>query len=216
MKKFDYVTKGGAHIYLTKEQINEQKRMEEDAKAEAAKQEGEVRIAQLVDLLGLEVVQKYYNDKLQYDRYCDKILNRRAELRITNSDVLTKRVQLHIKCTERMVQVKLFSILKPAICTLDHLDKLNDLAKKKRKHVGDIYDYFKSNKRLKQDFVTIKDQRDFLNTMLYTVQEIFFRCHQGLGLDDHARTFSALLLAEVEKRNLNPLKQIRTIEQLRQ
>ncbi|GJV73687.1 hypothetical protein Tco_1493682 [Tanacetum coccineum] len=36
------------------------------------------------------------------------------------------------------------------------------------------------------------------------------------GVDDHARTFSSLLLAEVDKRNLNPLKQIRTIEQLRQ
>ncbi|GKE26718.1 hypothetical protein Tco_1442102 [Tanacetum coccineum] len=44
--------------------------------------------------------------------------------------------------------------------------------------------------------------------MLYTVQEIFFRRHQGPGLSDHARTFSSLLLAEVNKRNLNPLKQV--------
>nr|GEU99729.1 hypothetical protein [Tanacetum cinerariifolium] len=36
--------------------------------------------------------------------------------------------------------------------------------------------------------------------------------HQGLGLNDHARTFSALLLAEVDKRNLNPHKQMRPIE----
>ncbi|GKE93819.1 hypothetical protein Tco_1574914, partial [Tanacetum coccineum] len=45
MEKFDYVTEGGAHIHLTKEQINEQKRIEEDAKAKAAKQEREVRKA---------------------------------------------------------------------------------------------------------------------------------------------------------------------------
>ncbi|GJZ66923.1 hypothetical protein Tco_0630163 [Tanacetum coccineum] len=38
----------------------------------------------------------------------------------------------------------------------------------------------------------------------------------GPGLDDHARTFGSLLLAEVDKRNLNPLKQMRVIEQLRQ
>nr|GEU40429.1 transposon Ty3-G Gag-Pol polyprotein [Tanacetum cinerariifolium] len=66
----------------------------------------------------------------------------------------------------------------------------------------------------RQDFVTIKDLKDFSNTMLYIVQEIFFRCHQGHGLDDQARTFSFLLLAEVDKRNLNPLKHMRTIEQL--
>ncbi|GJW72498.1 hypothetical protein Tco_0129415 [Tanacetum coccineum] len=96
----------------------------------------------------------------------------------------------------------------------DPLDRLNDLENKKRKHNDDIYYFFKSNKR--QDFVTIEDFRDFSNTMLYTVQEIFFRLHQGLGLDDHARTFSSLLLAEIDKRNLNPLKQMRVIEQIRQ
>ncbi|GKB94257.1 hypothetical protein Tco_0980394 [Tanacetum coccineum] len=89
LKKFDFITEDGKHIHLTEEQINQQKKIEEEAKAEAAKHEGEVRKAELVDLLGLEVVNKYYNDKLQYDRYCDKMLNRRAESRITNCDVLT-------------------------------------------------------------------------------------------------------------------------------
>ncbi|GJV08109.1 hypothetical protein Tco_1345765 [Tanacetum coccineum] len=108
-----------------------------------------------------------------------------------------------------------------------------------------IHDYFRANRRLKssvqyedhpagmvlnepvlgmimfnsyhrQDFVTIEYFRDFPNEMLRTVQEIFFRHHQGLGIDDHARTFSSFLLAEVDKRNLNPLKQMRVIEQLRQ
>nr|GFC41533.1 hypothetical protein [Tanacetum cinerariifolium] len=60
----------------------------------------------------------------------------------------------------------------------DPLDKLNDLANKKRKYAADIHDYFKANKMLK--------------------------------------TFSSLLLAEVDKRNLNSLKQMRVIEQLRQ
>ncbi|GKB65560.1 hypothetical protein Tco_0921746 [Tanacetum coccineum] len=69
---------------------------------------------------------------------------------------------------------------------VDPLDKLNNLANKKRKHADDIHDYFKANKRL----------------------------HQGPGLDDDARTFSSLLLAEID--NLNPLKQMSVIEQLRQ
>ncbi|GJX55491.1 hypothetical protein Tco_0285388 [Tanacetum coccineum] len=36
-----------------------------------------------------------------------------------------------------------------------------------------------------------------------------------LWLDDHVRTFCSLLLAEIDKRNLNPLKQMRVIKQLR-
>ncbi|GJV92618.1 hypothetical protein Tco_1540431 [Tanacetum coccineum] len=187
VKKFDFVTKDGKRIHLTEEQINQQNKIEEEAKDEAAKRESEVRKEELIDLFGLEVV----NNKQ------------------------------------------------------DPLDKLNDLANKKRKHADDIHDYFKANKRLnssvqyedhlpgtvlnepvlgmilfnsyhRKDFVTIEDFGNFSNTMLYTVQEIFFRLHQGPGLDDHARTFSSLLLAEIDKRNLNPLKQMRVIEQLRQ
>nr|GEU90617.1 hypothetical protein [Tanacetum cinerariifolium] len=67
VKKFDFVTKDGKHIYLTKEQINQQKKIAEEAKAEAAKRESEVRKKELIDLLGPEVVNKYYNDKLQED-----------------------------------------------------------------------------------------------------------------------------------------------------
>nr|GEZ23467.1 retrotransposable element Tf2 [Tanacetum cinerariifolium] len=97
LKKFDFVNKDGRHIYLSEEQINNQKKLEEEAKAEVDKQEGEVRKAELIDLLGLEVVRKYYNYKLQYDRYYDKMLNRRAELRITNCDVLTRKGPITFK-----------------------------------------------------------------------------------------------------------------------
>ncbi|GKD00698.1 hypothetical protein Tco_1170972, partial [Tanacetum coccineum] len=45
LKKFDFITKDGRHIHLTEEKINHQKKLEEDAKAKAAKQEGEVRKA---------------------------------------------------------------------------------------------------------------------------------------------------------------------------
>ncbi|GJX41255.1 hypothetical protein Tco_0256245 [Tanacetum coccineum] len=99
LKKFNFVTKSGEHVHLTKEHISAQKKIEEEAKAEVAKREGEMRKEELIDLFGLEVVNKL---------------------------------------------------------------------------------------------------------------------HQGPGLDDHARTFSSLLLAEIDKINLNPLKQMRIIEQLRQ
>ncbi|GJU89711.1 hypothetical protein Tco_1302134 [Tanacetum coccineum] len=67
-KKFDFVTEYGKHIHLTEEQINQQKKIEEEAKVEASNHESEVRKEELVDLLGPEVVNKYYNDKLQFDK----------------------------------------------------------------------------------------------------------------------------------------------------
>nr|GEZ42032.1 hypothetical protein [Tanacetum cinerariifolium] len=252
MKKFDFITKDEDHVHLTEEQIKEQKKIEESAKAEAAKLEVEVRKEELVNLLGPDVVSKYFKAKLQYDKYYDKMLNR-----ITNYDVLARKGPITVKVyrengTSEIIPnfkandlhlgewrevVKACPNKKRKGCEQDPLNKLNDLTNKKRKHANDIHDYFKANKRLKssvqyedhpsgtalnepvlgmimfnshhmQDFVTAEDFKDFSNKMLYTIQEIFFRLHQGPGLADHARTFSSLLLAEVDKRNLNPLKQI--------
>ncbi|GKD13928.1 hypothetical protein Tco_1198335 [Tanacetum coccineum] len=101
------------------------------------------RKAELIDLLGLEVVHKYYNYKLQYDRYCDKMLHRRAESRITNCDVLTRKDPITFKVYREDGTYEVIPNFK------DPLNKLNDLANKKRKHVDDIHDYFKANKRLK-------------------------------------------------------------------
>ncbi|GJR20708.1 hypothetical protein Tco_0969235 [Tanacetum coccineum] len=101
LKKFDFVTEYGEQVHLTEEQINAQKKIEEEAKAEAAKRKGEMRKEELIDLLGPEVVNKYYNDKLQYERYCDKMLNRRAKSRITNYDILTRKGPITLKvCRE--------------------------------------------------------------------------------------------------------------------
>ncbi|GJV39234.1 hypothetical protein Tco_1417674 [Tanacetum coccineum] len=224
-----------------KELKNAQNKIEEEAKAKAARREGEIRKEELIDLLDLEVVNKYYNDKLQYDTYCDKMLNRRAASRITNCDrevmeACIKRTGKGWKIIYKQIGTRIDYIhtteaelginLDIPLSIQDPLDKLNDLENKKRKHADDIHDYFKANKKLKssvqyedhlpgtllnepvlgmilfnshhrQDFVTIEDFRDFPNTMLYTVQEIFFRLHQGPGIDDHARTFSSLLLAEI-------------------
>ncbi|GJV26376.1 hypothetical protein Tco_1379071 [Tanacetum coccineum] len=64
LKKFDFVTKDGEHVHLTEEQIGTQKKIEKEAKAKAARHEGEMRKEELIDLLGPEVVNKYSNDKL--------------------------------------------------------------------------------------------------------------------------------------------------------
>ncbi|GJX99671.1 hypothetical protein Tco_0356690 [Tanacetum coccineum] len=209
LKKFDFVTKDGEHVPLTKEQI---------------------------------MVNKYYNDNLQYDKYYDKMLNRRAKSRITNYDILTRKGPITLKvyreddtreinpefkasdlhlgewrefvkaCPNKKAELGID--LDRPLSEQDPLDRLNDLANKKRKHADDIHDFFRANKRLKS---SVQYEDHPAGTVLNEpVLEIFLRLHQGLGLDDHARAFSSLLLAENDKRNLNPLKQMRVIEQLRQ
>ncbi|GJW33665.1 hypothetical protein Tco_0053697, partial [Tanacetum coccineum] len=237
LKKFDFITKDGRHIYLIEEEINHQKKLEEDSKAEVAKQEGEVRKAKLVDLL----VSRITN--------CD-VLTRKGSITLKvyredgTSEIIPnfKASDLHLGEWREVMKAcpnrtgKGWETIYKQICTRmvyihtteaelginldiplrkqDPLDKLNDLANKKRKHDDDIHDYFKANKRLKSS-VQYKDHLP--GTVLNEpVLEIFFRLHQGPAIDDHARTFSSLLLAEIDMRNLNPPKQMRVIEQLRQ
>ncbi|GKA34461.1 hypothetical protein Tco_0720890 [Tanacetum coccineum] len=45
----------------------------------------------LVDLMGIDVVEEYHKKKLLYDKYCDKMLKRRKSPKITNYIVLTKK-----------------------------------------------------------------------------------------------------------------------------
>nr|GEV67029.1 hypothetical protein [Tanacetum cinerariifolium] len=232
LRKFDFVTKSGEHIHLTEEHISAQKKIEKKAKAKAARHEEEIRKEELIDLLCPEEVNKYYNDKLQYDRYCNKMLNRKEKSRITNCDILTRKgpstlkvyrndntseiipefkaSDLHLGEWREVVKAypnkkaELEIDLNRPLSEQDPLDRLNDLANKKRKHTDDIHDFFRANKRLKSP-VQYKDHP--AGTVL--IEPV-------LGLDDHARTFSSLLLAEIDKRNINTLKQMRVIEHLRQ
>ncbi|GJV80226.1 hypothetical protein Tco_1516096 [Tanacetum coccineum] len=52
---------------------------------------------ELVDLLGIDVVTRYYNKKLLYDKYCDKMLKRRKSSKITNCKVLTQKGPISLK-----------------------------------------------------------------------------------------------------------------------
>ncbi|GJR06742.1 hypothetical protein Tco_0529726 [Tanacetum coccineum] len=204
--------------------------IEEEAKAEAAKRKGEIRKEELIDLLGAEVVNKKGPITLKVyreDGTSEIILNFKAsDLHLGEwrevMDACPKRTGKGWETIYKQIGTRLDYIhtteaelginLDIPLSKQDPLEKLNGLANKKRKHADDIHGYFKENKRLKHDFITIEDFRDFPNTMLYSIQEIFFRLHQGPWLDDHARTFSSFLLAEIDKRNLNPLKQMRVID----
>nr|GEZ01564.1 hypothetical protein [Tanacetum cinerariifolium] len=178
-----------------------------------------------------------YRDKVKYDKYCLKMLNRRALGKITNCDVLSRGngpITLKMQACPKRTRFGWTTIYTQMRQRLDALHKTEEelkldfskpldkkdpilkqnlLAKKKRKNADDLHDYFRSTKR--QDFLSIEYFEDLNNEMMYNVQEVFLRLHQGPGQDDLARTFSSLLVAEVEKRNLNPNKQMRLIEQLR-
>ncbi|GKC97386.1 hypothetical protein Tco_1167661 [Tanacetum coccineum] len=110
--------------------------------------------------------------------------------------------------------------------TLDEQDpiiKLNLLVEKKRKNVDDLHDYFKPTKRYKRSVqlgdhqaVTILNELSLGMILFNSSQRKYF-----IGIEDfeelnNEMTFSTFLVAEVEKRNLNPNKQMRLIEQLRQ
>ncbi|GKB79803.1 hypothetical protein Tco_0946698 [Tanacetum coccineum] len=195
------------------------------------------------------------------------MLNRRAESRITNCDVLTKKGPITLKVYREDGTSEVIPNFKASDLHLGEWRKVVkacpnrtgkgwktiygqiqtriDYLHTTKEELGIKLDITLTNKRLKssvqyedhlpgivlnehvlgmimfnsyhrQDFVTVEDLEVFSNAMLYILQEIFFRRHQGPGQDDHARTFSSLLLAVVDKRNLNPLKQLRVIEQLRQ
>ncbi|GJZ41266.1 hypothetical protein Tco_0588152 [Tanacetum coccineum] len=236
LKKFDFVTEGGEHIHFTAEKIEEQKGIEESLKAKFAKQEVEKVKNKLVDLMGIDVVTKYYKNKLPYDKYCDKILKRRKSSKITNCDVFTRRGPITLKVHRKDGTTEVIPKFKTSDLHLAEwreavqaypLDELNDLANKKRKRADDFHDYFRSTKKFepsvryedhpagtvlnepvlgiilfnsfqRQGFVTTEDFEDLSNEMLYNVQEVFYRFHQGPDLNDHVRTFSSFLFAEVD------------------
>nr|GEW06783.1 retrovirus-related Pol polyprotein from transposon TNT 1-94 [Tanacetum cinerariifolium] len=52
---------------------------------------------ELVDLLGIDIVTRYYNKKLLYERYCEKMKKRRQSSKIINCDVLTKKGPISLK-----------------------------------------------------------------------------------------------------------------------
>ncbi|GJS72905.1 retrovirus-related pol polyprotein from transposon TNT 1-94, partial [Tanacetum coccineum] len=52
---------------------------------------------ELIDLLGIDVVTQYYNKKLLYDKYCDKMLKKRKSSKITNCDVFTQKDPISLK-----------------------------------------------------------------------------------------------------------------------
>ncbi|GJW30136.1 retrovirus-related pol polyprotein from transposon TNT 1-94 [Tanacetum coccineum] len=52
---------------------------------------------ELVDLLGIDMVEQYHNKKLLFEKYCDKMLKRRKSSKIINCDVLAQKGPILLK-----------------------------------------------------------------------------------------------------------------------
>ncbi|GJR03797.1 putative reverse transcriptase domain-containing protein [Tanacetum coccineum] len=91
LKKFDFITEDGKHIHLTEEQINQQEKIEEEA-SDAAKQEGEVRKEELIDLLSPEVVHKSL--KVLEDIYTTRIVMKNPNHLNANTEAIPEMNQV--------------------------------------------------------------------------------------------------------------------------
>ncbi|GJR15470.1 hypothetical protein Tco_0798122 [Tanacetum coccineum] len=114
---------------------------------------------ELIDLLGKDVVTQYYTKKLHFDKYCDTMLKRKENLKITNCEVLTKKGPITLKIYKEDGSEEVISNLKTRVDQLtqteqelkidlnqplkeqDPLDELTDLANKKRKRTSDLRDH---------------------------------------------------------------------------
>ncbi|GJW11245.1 hypothetical protein Tco_1577072 [Tanacetum coccineum] len=104
---------------------------------------------ELVDLLDIDIMTQYYNKKLLYDKYYDKMLKRRKSSKIINCDVLTQKGPItlmeYLNQTEKELKINFNKPLKEQ----DPLNELNDLANKKRKRTSDSKDHSRSSKKHK-------------------------------------------------------------------
>ncbi|GKA35143.1 hypothetical protein Tco_0721634 [Tanacetum coccineum] len=120
---------------------------------------------ELVYLIGIDVVEKYHNKKLLYDKYYDKMLKRRKSSKIINCDVLTQKGPITLKVVQACPDMKekgwntIYGLIKTRMEYLnqtkkelkidfnkplkeqDPLNELNDFANKKRKRTGDLKDH---------------------------------------------------------------------------
>ncbi|GKD58148.1 hypothetical protein Tco_1295657, partial [Tanacetum coccineum] len=90
LKKFAYINEQGETCLMIEEEIKNQKKIEQTVKANVAKDEIKQGKEELIDLLGFDVVVSMYKAKIKYDKYCIKMLNTRAQGKITNYDVLSR------------------------------------------------------------------------------------------------------------------------------
>ncbi|GJY18282.1 hypothetical protein Tco_0389773 [Tanacetum coccineum] len=130
------------------------------AKGEKNNKDAETNLQnELVDLLGIDVVEQYHKKKLLFDKYYDKMLKRRKSLKIINCDVITQKGHTSLKVYREDETIEVIANLKTRMEYLDQteeelkidfnkplkeqdpLNELNELANKKIKRTSDLKDH---------------------------------------------------------------------------
>nr|GEU89060.1 hypothetical protein [Tanacetum cinerariifolium]GEW55530.1 hypothetical protein [Tanacetum cinerariifolium] len=205
---------------MTQEEIENQKGIEQAVKSEIKKGK-----KYLIDILGHSVVDKVYKDKIKYDKYCLKMLNRRSQGKITNCDVLSKeKGPISLKLVPKGLKLggQQFTLMRKKLDALHQTEaKLElDLSKplEEQDPIVKLNLLQRRKGKMMMTFMTTSSQQRGTRRLFSLVMLGQFsrqRLHQGLGMDDLARTFNSFFYAKVEKRNLNPNKQMRLTEHLR-
>ncbi|GJY32054.1 hypothetical protein Tco_0415549 [Tanacetum coccineum] len=138
----------------------------------------DAELANLVDLICIDVVEEYHKNKLLYNKYCDKMLKIKKSPKITNCEVLTNKgpITLKIYKEDRSEEV---------ILNL----KVNDL------HLAEWREVIqacpdKSEKRWKTIYALVKTRLDQLTQ---TEQELKIDLNKPLKEQDHLNELNELL-----------------------
>ncbi|GJR54919.1 hypothetical protein Tco_1405440 [Tanacetum coccineum] len=105
---------------------------------------------ELVDLLGKNVMTRYYTKKLLFDKYCDKILKRKKRPKITKCEVLTKKGLITLKIYREDGSDEVISNLKVGdLHSREWREVIQACPDKSKKGWKTIYD-LKASKELEQ------------------------------------------------------------------
>ncbi|GJZ40883.1 hypothetical protein Tco_0587769 [Tanacetum coccineum] len=127
-----------------------------------------------VDLLGIDVVEKYHNKKLLYDKYYDKMLKRRKRSMIINRDVLIQNGPIILKVYRGDGTIEVISNFKVSDLHLaEWREVVQAFLDKKEKGWKTIYGLIKTRmkylnqteKELKIDFNKPLKEQDPLNEL---------------------------------------------------
>ncbi|GJW20476.1 hypothetical protein Tco_0031098 [Tanacetum coccineum] len=149
---------------------------------------------ELIDLLGIDIVTQYYNKKLLYEKYYDKMLKRRKSSKIINCNVLIEKGPITLKIYREYGTIELIPNVKVSDL---HLAEWREVVQacpdRKEKGWKNIYGLIKTRmeylnqteKELKIDFNKPLKEQDPLNEL----NDLADKKRKRTGdLKDHSRS----------------------------
>ncbi|GKC95837.1 hypothetical protein Tco_1161279 [Tanacetum coccineum] len=134
---FNFVIKGGEHVHFTAKMIKEQKRIKESLKSDLAKH-NEEKVGELIDLIGYDIVAKYYKNKLLYEQ----VYPNQEE---KGWKAIFKQVKPKLDFLHHVEAELKIDFNKPLI-EQDPMEELNSLTSKKRKRTDDLHEFLRTTK----------------------------------------------------------------------